>query len=48
MGDNTLLPNPCPGCGPLPDHPPACVPVNKATADLSAMTPDCLKEGPVQ
>jgi hypothetical protein len=48
MGGNSLLPNPCPGCGPLPDHPPACVPVNKATADLAAITPDCLKEGPVQ
>ena len=48
MGDNTLLPNPCPGCGSIPDSPAICVPVNPQTKDLDSITPNCRDEGPVQ
>ena len=48
LGNNTLMPNPCPGCGPLPDSPPICVPVNDQTKDLGSITPNCRDEGPVQ
>jgi hypothetical protein len=47
MGNNTLLPNPCPGCGALPDDPPPCVPVTEATKPLMPITPNCQDEGPV-
>jgi hypothetical protein len=48
LGDNPLLPNPCPGCGPLHEQHPACVPVSKATGDLGSITPNCEQEGPIQ
>jgi hypothetical protein len=46
LGSNTLMPNPCPGCGPLDDRP-ECIPVTKTTSDLPAITPNCLKRGPI-
>jgi lysine 2-monooxygenase len=48
MGNNTLLPNPCPGCGPLDDEQPVCVPVTSETSNLAAITPNCEVEGPIQ
>jgi len=49
LGDNTLMPIPCPGgCGPIPEDPPPCVPVSKQTKDLPSITPNCKDEGPVQ
>ena len=48
LGNNTLLPNPCPGCGPLDEEHAPCVPVSKETSDLAAITPNCEKEGPIQ
>jgi hypothetical protein len=48
LGNNTLMPNPCPGCGPLPDAPAICVPVSAETNNLGAITPNCRDEGPVQ
>jgi len=48
LGDNTLMPNPCPGCGHIPEDPPPCVPVNAQTKDLDQITPSCLEEGPIQ
>jgi len=47
MGTNTLLPNPCPGCGPIDDQNPVCVPVG-VTNTLAGITPNCNDEGPVQ
>jgi hypothetical protein len=48
LGNNTLMPNPCPGCGPIPESPAICVPVNAQTKDLGSITPNCRDEGPVQ
>jgi lysine 2-monooxygenase len=48
MHGNTLLPNDCPGCGPIGDEHAACVPVTKNTGDLPSITPNCEDEGPVQ
>lgn len=48
LGSNTLMPNPCPGRGPLDDDHPACVPVTKATSNLAGITPNCETEGPIQ
>jgi hypothetical protein len=48
MGTNTLMPTPCPGCGPIPDSSAMCVPVNAQTKDLGSITPNCRDEGPVQ
>jgi monoamine oxidase len=48
LGNNTLLPNPCPGCGPLDEEHAPCVPVSKETSDLAGITPNCEKEGPIQ
>lgn len=54
MYGNTLLPNPCPqgypaqGCGNIHEHQAACVPVSTQTGDLIDITPNCLKEGPIQ
>jgi lysine 2-monooxygenase len=48
LGNNTLLPSPCPGCDPLDGEHAPCVPVSKETSDLAAITPDCEKQGPVQ
>lgn len=49
LGGNPLMPNPCPGCGPLEhDEHPLCVPVSNETSDLASITPNCLDEGPIQ
>jgi monoamine oxidase len=54
MYGNTLLPNPCPqgypaqGCGNIHEHQATCVPVSTQTGDLIDITPNCLKEGPIQ
>jgi hypothetical protein len=48
LGNNTLMPNPCPGCGPIDDEHPVCVPVCSETSDLKDITPDCLKKEPIQ
>ena len=49
LGDNPLIPNPCPGCGPLEHNGhPICVPVSKETSDLDEITPNCQDEGPIQ
>jgi len=49
MGTNTLMPNPCPGCGDVgDDEHPVCVPVSSETSNLAAITPNCNQEGPVQ
>lgn len=49
LGDNTLMPNPCPGCGRIESEGhPLCVPVSKETSDLAAITPNCLEEEPIQ
>jgi hypothetical protein len=48
------MPNPCPrgypgkGCGDVHDEQATCVPVNTQTRDLIDITPNCLKEGPIQ
>jgi hypothetical protein len=56
LGNHTLLPSPCPGCGPLDGERVPCVPVIKETGDLAAITPfcgnektpECFKERPIQ
>ncbi len=48
LGNNTLLPNPCPGCGPIGEERAVCVPVGKETRNLADITPDCEKRGPIQ
>lgn len=48
LGNNTLLPNPCPGCGPLDEEHAPCVPVSKETSDLAAITPNYEMERQIQ
>jgi hypothetical protein len=47
MNGNVLLPNPCPGCGPIHDDPPGCVPVNAKTKPLDPITPNCEDRGQI-
>jgi hypothetical protein len=48
LGNNTLLPNPCPECGPLDGEQAPCVPVNEKTSDLAAVTPSGENERLIQ
>jgi monoamine oxidase len=47
LGNNTLMPIKCPGCGSLGNSKPACVPVNAQTMNLCQITPNCRNRGPV-